>query len=57
MQLEEDLEAIRKEAEQNPIPPRALEILYRWREENARTLPKWEMVTTYTPGDENARSE
>lgn len=57
MQLEKDLNALRKEAEKKPIPESALEILRRWREDNARSLPKWEVETIYTPGGENARPE
>ena len=57
MQLEQELNALREKAENNPIPDDALEILRRWREENARSLPKWEVTTIFTPGDENARPE
>lgn len=58
---EEALNAMRKAAENNPIPDEALEILRRWREENARSLPKWKIITTFTPGavpeSEHARAE
>ena len=57
MQLEQELNALKEKAESNPIPDDALEILRRWREENARSLPKWEVTTIFTPGDENARPE
>lgn len=55
MQLERDLQELRKTAKQNPIPAQAFAILHRWREEKARSLPKWEAVITYTKGDANAR--
>ena len=58
---EEALNAMRKAAESNPIPNEALEILRRWREENARSLPKWKVTTTFTPSavpeSEHARAE
>lgn len=40
-----------KERETYGVPSEALEILRRWRESNARKMPKWEVTAIFTKGE------